>query len=705
MVSRFSGEGTANRVKLREAESRNIFNLSDKFNGFYQSRKDTEFAYDYKRKSLASSVKSNAKGIDSAVPERHNFGTNFDNGVDTTASNYTPTRRDYDGTVAKSPLFWWIVGLVVIPLLIVAVSISAVVLANISSELPALIMPLKDEYLVLRNATRFSATSMRAIQASQTTEKSARDNHLLTRFASWLLFDGMNMSDSFTELLEGAEECKTSPDGSQCSWMINRPCDCAWNDIGARATGECTNFDPSASRASQQVHFEAQSQDADSAGTRLSTSFPNVAASPASTSWWDNTTVLPRLPGDVNDSSGARYRSTYDRVRVLSALSSVLIPLYNYDISNDKPFGMYIGYEADGMLGGYTGCDYSFATFPFWMSSESNGASKLRPELCPLGKYGYDARCRGWYADSKSAADAGDGNFHITSPYVFAQGGLFAQSASTPLIDPRTQEYVGQSLVDLIPSSIFTSLESDNTKLAPGGFPILITTKKSILGTDTLIGPNYDLGEGEGKAIEELVLRYNEIYCDEDEAKLITTKKSILGTDTLIGPNYDLGEGEGKAIEELVLRYNEIYCDEDEAKCKAWRGFQPILNEMKEGNAGSSVFTRTGPGGEEEVVDISYAPVIVKHLRALDSSDLSRGVERENILIYSLALAETEDGITQSFQSIDSVVKTDVSICIAVLSVLIFVSAALTIYIAYRVTSSMIRPILDLLVVIEDINR
>ena len=126
---------------------------------------------------------------------------------------------------------------------------------------------------------------------------------------------------------------------------------------------------------------------------------------------------------------------------------------------------------------------------------------------------------------------------------------------------------------------------------------------------------------------------------------------------------------------------------------------------MKEGNAGSSVFTRTGPDGAEEVVDISYAPVIVKHLRALDSSDLSRGVERENIIIYSLALAETEDGITQSFQSIDSVVKTDVNICIAVLSVLIFVSATLTIYIAYRVTSSMISPILDLLVVIQDINR
>ena len=335
-----------------------------------------------------------------------------------------------------------------------------------------------------------------------------------------------------------------------------------------------------------------------------------------------------------------------------------MIPLYNYDTSDDKHFGMYIGYEADGMLAGYTGCDYSFTTFPFWMSSESNGASKLRPELCPIGKYGYDARCRGWYADSKSDADAGEGNLHITSPYVFAQKELFAQSASTPLIDPRTQKYVGQSLVDLIPSSIFTSLESDNTKLAPGGFPILVTSKKSVLGTDTLVGPDFSLGNGEGKAIEE-----------------------------------------------LVLPYDELYCEEEDPKCTAWKQFEPILTEMKEGNAGSSVFTRTGPSGAEEVIDISYAPVFVKHFRALDSSDLSRGVEREDILIYSLALAETEKGITQSFKSIEQYVKTEVNICIAVLSVLIFFSAILIIYIAYRVTSSMIRPILNLVIVVEDINR
>ena len=655
MVSRFSGEGTANRVKVKEAESKNIFNLSNKFSVLYQSRKDAAFAYDYARQSSAVST---ASSTSEEMLERHNFGPNFASGADT-ASIHTPTKRqDYDGTVAKSPLFWWILGLIVTPLLVVAVSISAVVLVNISTELPTLIIPVKEEYLVLRNATRFSATSMRAIQAAQVTEKSARDNHLLTRFASWLLFDGMDMSNSFIELLEGAEECKTSADGSQCSWMTNRLCDCAWNDIGSRTTGKCTNFESGASRPLQKLHFEGQNQDTDIFGTRLSTSFPNVASSPAATSWWNNTTVLPRLHSDVDNSIGTRYASTYGRVRVLSALSSVMIPLYNYDTSDDKPFGMYIGYEADGMLAGYTGCDYSFATFPFWMSSESNGAPKLRPELCPLGKYGYDARCRGWYADSKSGANAGEGNLHITSPYVFAQADLFAQSASTPLIDPRTQTYVGQTLVDLIPSSIFTSLESDNTKLDPGGFPILVTSKKSVLGTDTLVGPNFSLGNGKGKAIEE-----------------------------------------------LVLPYDELYCEEEDPKCTAWKEFEPILSEMKKGNAGSSVFTRTGPSGVEEIIDISYAPVIVKHFRALNSSDLSRGVEQEDILIYSLALAETEEGITQSFQSIDHFVKTEVNICIAVLSVLIFFSAIITIYIAYRVTLSMIRPILNLVIVVEDINR
>ena len=655
MVSRFAGQGTAKNVKIKEAESKNIFNLSHKFSALYQSRKDAVFVYDYTRQSSGVSTTSPTS---EEMLERQNFGPNFDSGADT-ASIHTPTRRqDYDGTVAKSPLFWWILGLIVIPLLIVAVSISTVVLVNISTELPSLIIPVKEEYLVLRNATRFSATSMRAIQASQITEKSARDNHLLTRFASWLLFDGMNMSNSFTELLEGAEECKTSSAGSQCPWMANRLCDCAWNDIGSRTTGKCTSFKPGASRPLQKLHFEAQNQDTDMFGTRLSTSFPNVASSPAATSWWNNTSTLPRLQSDVGNSTGTRYVSTDGRVRVLSALSSVLIPLYNYDTSDDKPFGMYIGYEADGMLAGYTGCDYSFATFPFWMSSESNGASKLRPELCPIGKYGYDARCRGWYADSKSGADAGEGNLHITSPYVFVQAELFAQSASTPLIDPRTQTYVGQSLVDLIPSSIFTSLESDDTKLAPGGFPILVTSKKSVLGTDTLVGPDFSLGNSEGKAIEE-----------------------------------------------LILPYDELYCEEQDPKCTAWKQFEPILTEMKEGNAGSSVFTRTGPSGAEEVIDISYAPVLVKHFRALDSSDLSRGVEREDILIYSLALAETEKGITQSFQSIEQYVKTEVNICIAVLSVLIFFSAILIIYIAYRVTSSMIRPILNLVIVVEDINR
>ena len=118
-----------------------------------------------------------------------------------------------------------------------------------------------------------------------------------------------------------------------------------------------------------------------------------MAKFPNTTAWWDNITVLPQLTGEV---SSSKYDATYDRVKILSALSTVFIPLYNYDKSNSKPVGMYVGFEADGMLAGYAGCDYSLSDNAFWQSTEDNGAAKLRPELCPLGKYGYDSRCRGW---------------------------------------------------------------------------------------------------------------------------------------------------------------------------------------------------------------------------------------------------------------------------------------------------------------------
>lgn len=92
------------------------------------------------------------------------------------------------------------------------------------------------------------------------------------------------------------------------------------------------------------------------------------------------------------------------------------------------------------------GCEYGFVGYPFWVSSEANGAATLRPELCPLGKYGYDARCRGWYHNGKKKALDGNGTLHITAPYVFAGGkGITGQSTSSPIMDGET--HIGQAIV------------------------------------------------------------------------------------------------------------------------------------------------------------------------------------------------------------------------------------------------------------------
>ena len=39
------------------------------------------------------------------------------------------------------------------------------------------------------------------------------------------------------------------------------------------------------------------------------------------------------------------------------------------------------------------GCDNSEHSWAvFWKSTKENGAADFRPELCPIGKYGYDPR-------------------------------------------------------------------------------------------------------------------------------------------------------------------------------------------------------------------------------------------------------------------------------------------------------------------------
>ena len=187
---------------------------------------------------------------------------------------------------------------------------------------------------------------------------------------------------------------------------------------------------------------------------------------------------------------------------------------------------------------------------------------------------------------------------YATPPYLFAVAAIYAQSASSPLIDPKTGNHVGNTLVDYISQPILDSLNAQNFALSARGFPILITIESDHFGADAVIGPGL---KGGARPIAELVLPHDP-------------------------------KCEGAACEE---------------------GFYQILADMKAGKNDTARFTRVGSDGAGEAIYISYAPVVVKTFASVDSSDYSRGVSKSQYLLYSLAFAEYEDAMLAQFYKIE----------------------------------------------------
>ena len=66
--------------------------------------------------------------------------------------------------------------------------------------------------------------------------------------------------------------------------------------------------------------------------------------------------------------------------------------LYNYDAAKKNFISQFIAFEADGLFLGYSGCGFDEYAYSAWRSTPANRAAEFRPELCPVGKYGYDPR-------------------------------------------------------------------------------------------------------------------------------------------------------------------------------------------------------------------------------------------------------------------------------------------------------------------------
>jgi hypothetical protein len=249
-------------------------------------------------------------------------------------------------------------------------------------------------------------------------------------------------------------------------------------------------------------------------------------------------------------------------------------------------------------------------------------------------------------------------SLYVAAPYPFAgvSNKTFAQSATSPLVDPQTEEHVGQVLVDFLTDPVYEALE-DHTHASGAaglGFPILITAH----------------GDSEG--------------------------------DTVVGPGFSSSDGISKFISEVMLPL-DTKCEESECASRLAQ-FDDIVKSMKHGNSSYAKFLRK-TNTSEEIVHIAYSPVTVKSLRPTDASDFSRGVASSEYLVYSLAFAVTDAVIREPFEQSEEKMEQQIKVSIGILSAVITAAAFIVIYLSHRITVSITEPMLYLLDLIRSINR
>eukprot|EP00592_Proboscia_alata_P029677 CAMPEP_0194443728 /NCGR_PEP_ID=MMETSP0176-20130528/126869_1 /TAXON_ID=216777 /ORGANISM="Proboscia alata, Strain PI-D3" /LENGTH=1495 /DNA_ID=CAMNT_0039270017 /DNA_START=354 /DNA_END=4842 /DNA_ORIENTATION=- len=657
MVQQFSGKGTANLDQQHLTDILNPFDIFDECQDLYNSRKEKDLKHNYfvrpvQKSEIDSGVNCGAnndvRAQETLRPRRIYLGSN----ITTSDNKHSREKKRKDslkedkGVKLASPFFWWVIRSIIIPLIITLVVISIFVCWYVSRDLYKLIDNKEKIYMELMRDVLRVNTKLRSQLATETMKMTSRDLHLLSRVASWLFFGAIERSDSFTEMRTGADECKIFPDdGTSCSYYRDAQCDCNWFQL--ISDRNCSDYENKVSRDRQKVVYEGQSQNTGPNGDRNSTTFPYIAKTPETVAFWSD---VNSVPGSDKGSTAQGYETTYDRLRVMSALSVVQMPLFN---NNKGHRDSYIGFDADGMLLGYPGCDHSHAEYAHWQSTEENGAYLLQPSLCPKGKFGYDARCRDWYHTGKKRYEEKGTWSYYTAPYEFAGSKSISQSASMSLIDPDTGKHIGQALVDFSPQQITEMLTDKKTPLVSGGFHILVTVEQDNFQNDTIVGP--------GKLV-----------------------------------------GETGVIGDYILPND--FCT-SELECSLNRqSLDKILVKMRSGGTGIESFYRTSDNGAKESIYISYAPVYATTYSPIDSSNFARGVNESSSVIFSLALAIPETSMLESFKSKKSLLHT-VNVAVAVLSVILFVVACLVTYTSYYVSLYVTTPILELLNLTRKINR
>jgi hypothetical protein len=545
--------------------------------------------------SSASSMKHEDSDRFNMPPTRINLGSNLP------IRDRMSTEQTIDDPIriAKSTLYWNLLFWIVLPILISIMAIMTVVGLELAETFPLWINDAESSSFQLEFEHLNSSAHLNVKHIEQIFTEPLRDLHVISRITGWLLFGAVNRSSSFTDLeMHKVEDCKFYPDLDECPFQTDNsrsPCACEWNDPWFDR--QCSNTPPPSNpRDIQEMWLVNQNRDYNiTTGDRnKSLSYPTYDYSPETTSWW---TDPDEMPGSNKRSDAEGYLTVYDRLRVGSAAATAIFPVYNAGEDARGAGGLsttamsgYISFEADGALLGYAGCNYDTAAYSNFSSTDANKAYIINPDLCPKGKFGYDPRCREWYADSKREALNNNDLVHISPPYIFATTDYVMNTAVSALIDPTSGEYVGNVLID------FSSSEIDN---------IVEGNKNDFFA---VILPNATDGQN--------VVASSEL---DDNA----TPKSIF---------------------DLMIPF-----DPPDSVNREY--FSSIIDDMEKGGEGLACeLNRTNEHGVQEEYCYVYLPIYDRELKPVQPDEYSRGAEYSEQLLYSMIMFEKKDELYHEYR-------------------------------------------------------
>lgn len=581
--------------------------------------------------------------------------------------------------IIKSSLFRWIVLLIVIPMVITNTVIATTVSSRFLSVLPTWLENVERASFDIQLEDMTIASKFAAVYAEALMATPVRDLFVVTRVAEWLVTDAIDRQGSaFVEMTSGSEECKVFTDASTCPYyddkVNNAPCDCAWSIPQSRL---CIAYDEGEdTRRMQKLFFAAKASDADEiTGRRIRTTFPAADSTASNTSWWKNVSLVP---GAQKGEEASGYETTYDRMRVVSALSTMMLPVYNMRTAlvhgtDHRFFGATIGFEADGMLAGYTGCGHPTPRYPHWQSSEMNYADQIRPDLCPLGSFGYDSRCRDWYAAGKAAADeatATKTSVFVTAPYVYPRTTLVGSSVTQAIVDPKTGEHVGQALIDFL----HFDMEKFGLNQSSDRFHIVITPSVDVSGGDTVVGPDLKedaLPSDYANDIVDRVFPYDGDNSTNRNAFVQAISEMKLGHTCYGGHHY-------------------VEASEDHVP-----SFTRTIHAVDENNLTTE---------HEESFRLAYDPVYIRALDSLQSDDYTRGLRVSKSLVYSIGLARTEASLEKPFKDFQRDAGQRLHTNVSIYMVLIVLVSVIATVITCRLSVVVTRPMIILLKVVQNIN-